>query len=79
MGSVSAMNSIDRILKKHGRELEQELRERYPSKLVRSFSLENNIYSIAVHAELADGVVLDLEPYDIDVLAERFPDCEVGY
>ena len=26
-----------------------------------------------------DGTVLDLEPFDIDTLAERFPDCEVGY
>ncbi len=79
MGSASAMESINRVLKKHGRELEQELRERYPSKLIRRFSLENNIYSIAVQAELVDGTVLALEPFDIDCLAERFPGCEIGY
>ena len=26
-----------------------------------------------------DGTLLDLQPFDIDELAERFPDCEVGY
>ena len=79
MGSISAMDSINRVLEKHGEELASELRERYPSKLIRDFALENNIYSISVQAELTDGTVLDLEPYDIDKLAERFPDCEVGY
>ena len=79
MGSTSAMESINRVLEKHGAELEKELREQYPSKLIRGFSLENNLYSISVHAELTDGTCLVLEPYDIDDLAERFPDCEVGY
>lgn len=79
MGSASAMDSINRVLKKHSRELEKELRERYSSKLIRRFTLENNLYSISVQGELTDGTVLDLAPYDIDELAERFPDCEVGY
>ena len=79
MGSISAMNSIERVLERHSKELLSELRERYSSNLIRHFSLDNNIYSISVQAELTDGTVLDLEPYDIDDLAERFPDCEVGY
>ncbi len=79
MGSTAAMNSIDRVLAKHGKELRSELRERYPTKLIKRFTLENNIYSISVQAKLTDGTLLDLEPYDIDALAERFPDCEVGY
>ena len=79
MGSTAAMNSIDRILAKHGKELRSELRERYPTKLIRRFRLENHIYSIAVEAELVDGTVLNLNPFDIDALADRFPDCEVGY
>lgn len=79
MGSVSAMESINRILKKHARELVEELKDRYRSKLIKHFMLENNIYEIAVQAELTDGAILNLEPYDIDVLAERFPDCQVGY
>ena len=79
MGSTAAMNSIDRVLAKHGKELKTELRERYPTSLIKRFTLENNIYSISVQAKLTDGTLLDLEPYDIDALAERFPDCEVGY
>ena len=79
MGSTSAMESINRVLKKHGAELKRELRKEHPTKLIRRFSLENNLYSISVHAELTDVTCLVLEPYDIDDLAERFPDCEVGY
>lgn len=79
MGSTAAMESISRVLARHGKELEDELHERFPSRLIRRFTLENNIYSIAVSAELTDGTVLDLASYDIDELAERFPDCEVGY
>lgn len=30
-------------------------------------------------AELTDGTRLPMKPYDIDELAERFPDCKVGY
>ena len=79
MGSVSAMESINRILKNHARELLAELKDRYPTSLIKRFELENNIYEIAVHAELADGSLIDLAPYDIGDLAERFPDCRVGY
>jgi hypothetical protein len=79
MGSISAMNSIDRVLAEHGGELEARLRESYPSKLIRRFDLSNNMYSVAVQAELTDGTMVDLEPFDIDQLGEEFPDCEVGY
>ena len=79
MGSMSAMESLTRVLENHQPELEQQLQERYPSKLIRRFLFENNIYSISVQAELTDGTILDLEPLDIDDLADRFPDCNVGY
>jgi len=79
MGSTAAMESLNRVLEKHGEELEKELREQYPSPLIRRFSLENCIYHIAVEAELVDGTTLSVEAYDIDELAERFPDCEIGY
>jgi len=79
MGSTAAMESISRVLARHGKELEDELRERHPSTLIRRFSLENGIYHIGVEAELTDGTLLSLEPFDIDELAERFPDCEIGY
>lgn len=32
------MESINRVLKKHGRELEQELRTEYKSNLIRGFT-----------------------------------------
>lgn len=79
MGSVSAMESIERVLKKHGRQLERELRREYRSKLIRRFTLSNETYSIGVEAELTDGTHLALKAYDIDELAERFPDCKVGH
>ena len=79
MGSTAAMESINGVLTKHGDELEKELRKHYPSTLIRRFSLENGIYHIGVEAELADSTVLDLEPYDIDELADRFPDYTVSY
>lgn len=79
MGSVSAMNSIDRVLKKHGRQLQRSLRKEYPTKLITRFELENQIYSIGITAYLSDGTALELKPLDIDELAQKYPDCKVGY
>ncbi len=73
------MESINRVLSRHGDELLRELREQYPSSLISRFSLENCIYHIGAEAELVDGTVLTIEAYDIDELAERFPDCDIGY
>ena len=73
------MESINRVLRKHGHELERELRAEYKSNLIRGFTLTNEIYSIGIEAELTDGTRLPMNPYDIDALAERFPDCKVGY
>ena len=79
MGSVSAMNSIDRVLKKHGREIERELRHEYPTPLIKRFHLENGLSEIEIHALLTDGTCLILHPYGIEYLAERYPDCKVEY
>lgn len=79
MGSVSAMESIDRVLKRYGTQIMRELRREYKSKLIRKFSLENGIYEVRIEAELKDGTTLQLKGIDIDELAERYPDCEVGY
>ncbi len=79
MGSTAAMNSIERVVEKHGKELLAELRENNPSKLIRKFYLTNNLYSLQATAVLTDGTSIELEGWDIDTLAERFPDCEVGY
>lgn len=79
MGSVSAMESIGRVLKKYSTQIKRDLRCEYPSRLIKKFSLENGIYSIEIEAELTDGTSLQLKPLDIDELAERHPDCKVGY
>lgn len=79
MGSISAMNSIDRVLENHGEEIVANLREQYPSELIKSFELENGVHKITIIATLADGSALTLEPIDIDQLAEDYPDCNVGY
>jgi hypothetical protein len=79
MGSISAMSSIDRVLEKHSHELLSELRESYPSKFIKQFRLENQTYEVAVFAELTDGTTLELVSFDIDMLGDRFTDCDVGY
>lgn len=85
MGSCSATSSIERVLKAHGEEL---LREERPAKsgekltYVRTI-LENDVYEIEVIHEFKDSkgriVTLHGASIHIDALAERFPDCEVGY
>ena len=82
MGSVSAMNSLNRVLESLGDELIVEIYENLPMTMKDllgvEVSLEGNIYEIKVFLELPDGTI-ELRPYDIDELAERFPDCEIGY
>jgi hypothetical protein len=85
MGSLSAMNSINRVLNRHGEVLAQEARlfETGERLVYLETVLENNTYSIAISHSFAreDGSVVFVtgEPVDIAELAERFPDCEVGY
>lgn len=86
MGSLSAMSSIDRVLAAHGDELRNEVIAALPSTL-RGLSprvvLSNNTYSIQVEVQFSgydgDPETLEKAPYEIDDIAERFPDCEVGY
>lgn len=85
MGSISAMNSLNRVIEKHGDELAREVLAGLPRSLVEAFrlttaqvSLENNLYTIEVAVQLPDES-LSLKPYDIDELGERYPDCDVGY
>jgi hypothetical protein len=86
MGSMSAMASLHRVLERHGDELVAEVLASLPSAvraLTPNIALENNLYALTVTASFPgpDGTTeyLVLDPYDIDDLAERFPDCEVGY
>lgn len=82
MGSISAMNSIDRVLEKHGEEIRQEYEEQVPEVLKPVFAridLENNMYSIVVTWVFKDGSILPGPALDIDNLGEEYPDCDVGY
>jgi len=47
--------------------------------LIKRFTLENGICEIPIGAELTDGTYLHLRPLDIETLAERYPDCKMGY
>ena len=42
-------------------------------------ALSNEVHRIQVEWEFEDGITLPGPSMDIDSLAERFPDCEVGY
>lgn len=82
MGSLSAMNSIDRVLQAHAKELRQEFMAVVPASLkphVKSVILSNNTYSVQSEWEFQDGGTLPGPSISIDDLADRFPDCDVGY
>ena len=86
MGSVSAMNSIDQVLVAHGEQIQTELLDAYviaesggDRPLVRDIVLTNDIYEIGITAVLRNGQELTLRGISIDELADRFPDCAVGY
>ena len=79
------MKSIDRVMKAHGNEIRSELLEDYVNagvegdSLVRDIILVNDVYEIGVTVVLANEQKLQLRGISIDELADRFPDCDVGY
>ena len=82
MGSISAMNSIDRVLEKHGEEIRKTYEEQVPPILKDVFSrvdLANTTYHIEVTWVFKGGATLEGPAIDIDTLADDYPDCEVGY
>ena len=82
MGDLSAMSSIQRVLERHGDEIREEWAQEVPEALAEVFSqviLSNNIHEIQVEWEFRGGGTLPGHCMDIDILAERYPDCEVGY
>jgi len=85
MGSIAAMSSLDRVLEMHEDELYAAYHPCKPgTKLTYQKTwFENNLYSLTVgHVFLTeDGreVTILGEAIDIDTLAEKYPDCEVGY
>lgn len=83
MGQSSALSSMNRVMESHGDELTREVTEQFKSPLIKEvfIGLVNSCYEFDVTAVLTDGTMLPLhvDGFDIDSLAERFPDCEVGY
>ena len=82
LGGLSAISSINRVLEAHGEEIQQEWAEQVPSFIVPQFkqvTLENATYSIRIWWQFQDGETLPGPEIDIDELAERYPDCNVGY
>lgn len=82
MGSISAMNSIDRVLEKHGKEIQQEYAALVPELVKPIFDhvdLENAVYVVKVTWVFKDGSTLEGPTIDIDDLGQEYPDCEVGY
>ena len=82
MGDLSAMSSIERVLERHGDEIREEWTREVPEALAGIFSqviLSNDIDAIQVEWEFRGGATLAGPCMDIDILAERFPDCDIGY
>ena len=82
MGSLSAMNSINRVMEAHAEEIRQEYEDLVPDSCraaVTGVILSNNTYTLDVEWQLAGGSTLPGPSIQIDDLAERFPDCDVGY
>ena len=82
MGSISAMNSIDRVIEKHGEEIRKEYEEQVPAVLKDVFNrvdLENKGYTLDVTWVFKDGSTLEGPAIDIDTLAQDYTDCEVAY
>lgn len=80
MGSAAAMNSIDRVLNKHGDEIIEKLRKEINNAPeVAEIYLENRTYSIGVLYKLQSGTYIEGRPISIEELAEEYPDCDVGW
>ena len=82
LGGLSAMSSINRVIEAHGDEIQEEWAQHVPSFIAPQFKqviLENATYSLRICWQFQDGETLPGPQIDIDELAERYPDCEVGY
>ena len=76
------MNSIQRVLERHGDEIREEWAEEVPKSLAgvfRKVILSNEIRRIQVQWEFRGGGTLSGPCMDIEDLAERFPDYDIDY
>ena len=82
MGALSAMNSINRVLEKHGDQMLQDYAQMVPDCIKAQFrtaGFSNNTYCIAVDWEFQDGSILPGPTISIDELSDLYPDCNVAY
>ena len=81
MGGIAAMNSINRVMKAHGNEILEEMKDHIPASAREEtgVDLEVKNYSIQVLWTTKEGGYLPGPEIGIDELAERYPDCNVGY
>ena len=82
MGGISAMNSLSRVIETHGDELVSEYMNMVPENIrehIETVYLTNSTYNIEVEWVFKNGGSLPGPSIDIDMLAEQFPDCKVGY
>ena len=82
MGAMSAMSSMDRVIQQHGNEISAEWKDAVKEPLqneLREVGLNNDTYGISVLWIFNNGDTLPGPTMHIDELAERFPDCKVGY
>ena len=76
------MNSIQRVLERHGDEIREKWAQEVPEFLAgffRKVILSNEIRKIQVHWEFRGGGIFPGPCMDIDDLAERFPDCDIDH
>ena len=82
MGSLSAVNSINRVRDAHADEIREELESQATGTLrtlLKQALLSNHTYEIQVEWLFQDGNTLQGPSIHIDELAERYPDCNVAY
>ena len=82
MGALSAMSGIHRVLKAHGEEIITEFNDLAPAGIsdhLDTAILESTTYGIEIYWRFKDGSTLPGPSIDIETLADRYPDCDMGY
>jgi hypothetical protein len=86
MGSVSAMKSVEMVLKTHGVELREEAVEELPRLLIDAGAevwLANETDSISRTVVVTDSdgssEVFELRRLDLYELADRYPELDLGW
>ena len=82
MGGISAMESIDRVIEKHGDEIREAFLSGLPKEakeIITGMTLSNEVYHIETAWVTRNGGTLPGPSLDIDMLAGQYDDCDIGY